>query len=223
MTAVTSVAFRCPCCGAAFHSTVCPAANTLGPTTTDFFAMSAGVQSIHHQVHTCPECGYTFQEMEDGELQEEVRGFVLDVISPRLEGGEVSSCMKFEFLALIDEFLGSGYYSLGMTYLQAAWACYDMGHHESERHYRAVAVEYLREALETGDLERDILYLVPYLIAEQYRRIGDAGSAREWYDRLLGMDQGHPDRDFFEYMAVQQRDDPKEFMGEVIHEGPTIR
>jgi len=81
-----------------------------------------------------------------------------------------------------------------------------------------MAIEYF--IMETGSktADQDLAYLVPYLLGEQYRRIKEENEAIRWYDLVLGMDQDHPDRDFFVTLATQQKLDPKEFMGDIIHE-----
>lgn len=220
MTSVARVGFDCPCCGEHFESTIRKSASTPGLTTTDFFTMEAGEQSVHHQVHTCPHCGFSFEEMEEGELRDDVRRFVREVITPQLPEGELPSWKKFEFLALIDECLGSGFYTLAMLYLHAAWCCYDLKQEELEKHYRKMAIEYFIMEMEPGTVDQDLIYLIPYLLAEQYRRIGEEDEAARWYDRVMDRDEDHPDRGFFMTLAAQQKLSPKEFMGEIIHEEP---
>jgi uncharacterized protein (DUF2225 family) len=180
--------------------------------------MAAGEQSIHYQVHTCSYCGFSCEEIEDDELSDEVRRFVRDNITPRIPAGEIPSWTKFEFLALIDERVGSDPYSLGMLYLHAAWCCYDLKHSEGETHFRKVTIEYLTRAFEPGGMDEDVLYMIPYLIGEQYRRLGERRKAIEWFERVIEMEEEHPDRDFFNSLALQQTIDPKEFMGDVIHQ-----
>ena len=126
--------------------------------------------------------------------------------------------MKFEFMALIDENVGSDPYSLGMIYLHAAWCCYDLKHSEAEDRYREAVVYYLTNAFESGELDEELLYMVPYLIGEQHRRIGNRSDAIQWYERVIEMEQEHPDRDFFVSLALQQTLDPKDLMGEIIHQ-----
>ena len=219
MTSISSFEFTCPCCGEHFQSAVRTSAATPGLTTTDFFTMAAGEQSIHYQVQTCPHCGFSFEELEEGELRDDVRNFVQDVITPQLpEGEEISSWQKYEFLALIDENLGAEPYSLGMLYLHAAWCCYDLKHGECEKHYRKIAIEYFLKEVGSGDMDEDLTYLVPYLLAEQYRRTENEVEAAKWYDYVQEMDVDHPDRGFFMTLAAQQNLSPKEFMGEIIHE-----
>jgi tetratricopeptide (TPR) repeat protein len=180
--------------------------------------MTAGEQSIHFQVHACPHCGFSYEEMEEGELRDDVRRFVQKVITPQLPEGAIPSWKKYEYLALIDESLGAGFYSLGMLYLHSAWCCYDLKEIELEKHYRKLAIEYF--IMETGSRSRDqdLIYLVPYLLGEQYRRIGEMKEAARWYDMVMEMDQEHPDSGFFMTLAAQQKFSPKEFMGEIIHE-----
>lgn len=211
--------FHCPCCSQEFQSRVNSLSHTPGLTTTDFFTMSAAEESIHYQVHTCPHCGYSFEEMEEGELRDDVRRFVREVITPQLSSyEEIPPCKKFEFLALIDEILGAGPYSVGMMYLHAAWCCFDKNLKESEKFYRERAIyQFLRE-IESGDMDEDLIYLLPYLLAEQYRRTGNTEEAARWYDLVLEMDLDHPDRDLFMTLAAQQKLDPKDYMGEIIHE-----
>ena len=220
MTSTATVEFHCPCCHEYYEDTVRKRVDTPGLTTTDFFTMSAGGQSIHHQVHTCPHCGFSREELEEGELMEDVRGFVREVITPQLPEEEIPSWKKFEFLAIIDENLGAGPYSLGMLYLHAAWCCYDLKEKEWEKHYRKMAIEYFIMEIGSKAMDEDLIYLVPYLLGEQYRRNGEREEAARWYDLIMEMDVDHPDKGFFMTLAAQQKLDPKEFMGEIIHEEP---
>ena len=219
MTSKTAFEFTCPCCGEHFQSDVRTSVVTPGFTTTDFFTMAAGEQSIHYQVHTCTNCGFTCEEPEDGELREDVRDFVREVITPQIpEGEEIPSWKKYEFLALIDEYLGAGPYSLGMLYLQAAWCCYDLKQGECEGNYREKAIQYFLDEIGSGNMDDDLTYLLPYLLAEQYRRTGNEEEASRWYNWIIEMGEEHPDRGLFMTLAAQQNIDPKEFMGEIIHE-----
>ncbi|MGD8353643.1 MAG: DUF2225 domain-containing protein [Pseudomonadota bacterium] len=220
MAPLSNVELNCPCCGGIYRSDILEPGTTPGPTTTDFFSMSAGEQPIHYQVHTCPFCGYSFEEMEEGEIRDDVRRFVSEVITPQLSGEELPSWKKFEFLALIDEVLGAGFYMVGMMYLHAAWCCYDLNYADGEKYYRERAIyQFLRE-LESDTVDQDLVYLIPYLLAEQYRRTGQSEEARRWYDRVMELDDSHPDSGFFMTLAAQQKLDPKEYMGEIIHEEP---
>jgi len=220
MNSETTFEFDCPCCGEHYEFTICTSAGTPGLTTTDFFTMSAGGQSIHDQVHTCPHCGFSCEEMEEGELRDDVRRFVREVITPQLPEGEIPSWKKYEFLALIDDSLGSGHYSLAMLYLQAAWCCYDLNQKECEKHYRKRAIYHFLSEVESEDMDEELIYLVPYLLAEQYRRTGEEEEAAKWYGLVMEMDMDHPDKGFFMTLAAQQNLEPKEFMGEIIHEEP---
>lgn len=218
MTTIAEVTLHCPCCDRDFISYQCSPANSLGPTTTDFFDMAAGEQPIHYQVQTCTHCGFTCEEMESGELSEDVKKFVADKITPRLTGGDIPSWTKFEFLALIDESVGSDPYSLGMIYLHAAWCALDLKRTEAEAHFRKESIRYFETAFSPESLDRELLYLIPYLIAEQYRRTGDDESALQWYGFVLEMGEDHPDKDFFTALAASQSSDPKDFMGDIIHQ-----
>jgi uncharacterized protein (DUF2225 family) len=219
MTSLATIHFHCPCCHEDYECGVPTSTGTPGLTTTDFFTMSAGGQTIHHQVYTCPHCGFSCEEMEEGEVRDDVVRFVREVITPQLpEGEEIPSWKKFEFLALIDEILGANPYSVGMMYLHAAWCSYDLKHGETEKFYRERAIyQFLRE-LESEDVDRDLIYLLPYLLAEQFRRTGNKEEAARWYDRVMEMDEDHPDQGLFMTLAAQQKLDPREFMGEIIHE-----
>lgn len=218
MTTVDTVTFNCSCCGQEFISRHCPSTNSFGPTTTDFFDMAAGDQPIHYQVHTCTHCGFSCEEMEQEELSDEVKKFVAENITPRLTGEEIPSWTKFEFLALIDESVGSDPYSLGMIYLHAAWCAMDLKRTEAETHFRKETIRLLEKAFSPENLDHELLYLVPYIIAEQYRRTGDEQSASQWYGYIIEMDEEHPDREFFVALATSQSTDPKELMGDIIHQ-----
>jgi hypothetical protein len=180
--------------------------------------MAAGEQSIHYQVHTCTNCGFTSEGIEDDDLSDDVKLFVRENITPLLPEDDIPSWTKFEFMALIDENIGSDPYSLGMIYLHAAWCCYDFKHSEAEIRYRDKVIHYLTEAFKSGELDEDLLYMVPYLIGEQHRRVGNISDAIQWYEHVVDMEKENPDRDFFLSLALQQTIDPKEFMGEIIHQ-----
>jgi len=182
--------------------------------------MAAGKQSIHQQIHTCVHCGFSFEKMEDGELRYDVKRFVGEFITPQLTEDEIPSWKKFEFMALIEERLDSESYSAGMLYLHAAWCSYDMEQKEIEKYYRRKVIEQFDRLISSEAMDRDLVYLVPYLLAEQYRRIEDKAGAAMWFDRVIKMDEEHTDRDFFIALAVQQKLHPKEYMGEIIHERP---
>jgi uncharacterized protein (DUF2225 family) len=218
MTTIATIEFDCPCCGEHFETTTCTSTNNLGPTTTDLFAMAAGEQPIHHQVHTCPHCGFSCQDMEEGILDDEVKNFVAEVITPQLPDGPVPSWQKFTFVAQIDESVGADHYSLGMLYLHAAWCCYDLEHEKHEASCRLKAIEHLTLLMGDEELDDELKYVVPYLIAEQFRRIDDPESARQWYETVTKMTDEHPDRDLFVALAMQQMTDPKDTMGEVMHQ-----
>ena len=221
MSSLSEFDFVCPCCRENFRSAVRKSAATPGLTTTDFFTMAAGEQSIHYQVQTCTNCGFSYEEEEEGELMDDVRRFVQEVITPQIpEDGVIPSWKKYEFLALIDENLGAGAYSLGMLYLHAAWCCYDLQEREPEGACREKAILYFLKEIESGDMDEELVYLVPYLLAEQYRRTGNEEEAAKWYNWVIEMDEDHPDRGLFMTLAAQQSLDPKEFMGEIIHEEP---
>ena len=217
MITVAEIQFDCPCCRKRFPSTTSTFRNILGPTTTDFFAMAAGEQYIHHGVHTCPSCGYTFEGDDPGQVNEEVRLFVREKITPLLPGGDIPSWRRYELLATIDEALGGDFYSLAMYYLQAAWCCYDLKMPVEEARFRRKAIEFFRKAWRPRTMDWELIYLVPYLVAEQYRRIGDLRKAREWYDRVINLEEEHPDRKLFVSLALQQKSEPKELMGEIMH------
>ncbi len=217
MITITKICHDCPCCGQHFRSTTCTFKNILGPTTTDFFSKAAGEQYIHHLVHTCTFCGYSFEEPDKGEVSDHVKAFVREKITPQLKGGDVPSWRKFEYLAMIDEELGADTYSLGMHYLQAAWCCHDLEDPEEEERYRAMAIKHLSKAFKPSTMDRELLFFIPYLVAEQYRRIGNVKKANQWYDKVIKMDEEHPDRDFFVSLAIHQKDNPVEFMDDIMH------
>lgn len=219
MSSLTESDFMCLCCGEYYKSSVLTSDSTPGYTTTDFFTMAAGEQSIHYQVQTCPHCGYTCEEQEEGELRDDVRRFIREVITPQIQGeDEIPSWKKYEYLALIDEYLGAGSYSLGMLYLHAAWCCYELKLVECEKSYRKKAIPYFLQEIRSGNMDEDLIYLVPYLLAEQYRRTDNEEEASIWYRWVIEMNEDHPDRGLFMTLAAQQNLDPKEFMGEIIHE-----
>jgi uncharacterized protein (DUF2225 family) len=107
-----------------------------------------------------------------------------------------------------------------MLYLQAAWCCYDLNQKECEKHYRKRAIYHFLSEVESEDMDEELIYLVPYLLAEQYRRTGEEEEAAKWYGLVMEMDMDHPDKGFFMTLAAQQNLEPKEFMGEIIHEEP---
>ena len=221
MTTLREVRFRCPVCERNFTSREVVAINGFGGKRTDFHLRASGEQPTQFLVHACPNCGYAGRSelfADDVPPPPEIVERVWTELTPHLTGAALSGSEKFELAAKVAIWTGTSACELGDLYLRASWCCVDEGDIEAERYFRRLAAWSFESALEGWDgvnsTDRAVL---TYLVGELWRRIGDDGMAREWYDRVSSEARG-ADQQWLIRLAKQQKEDPRDwFAGEMIH------
>jgi len=212
VTTLVPIEVTCLCCGVTFDSQKVTHTNNFGPVTTDTFEMAVGEQPIRFLVYTCPGCGYTKASAENGSMDQETRQIVEERITPKLDGMEISSSRKWEFLAILKEAKGLSDFAVGSLYLRAVWCSSLDGQKADELKYRRKVIEYFQKAFEKEGVMENRFYWTAYLVGEMYRRLGDGLNARIWFDRVIAMNYKHPDRAFWVKWATQQKTEPMEYM-----------
>lgn len=219
MTSAREVEVTCPCCGAAFNAPELMSTNTFGGRTTDLHAKAVGFDPIVFMVGTCPQCGYTDYSHNlikgDITLTDDLKRRVFDELTPHLPVEQrINPALCYEFLAKIAQWRGTDPLKIGDLYLRAAWCCQDYGQQQGEHSNRLAAIAYYKRWLDHTPLRDEEYFVITYLVGELYRRVGNADSAREWFDRVLdgvGAEAGEKLQRIAE-LARQQRDDPKEML-----------
>jgi uncharacterized protein len=210
--------------------------NFLGAKTTDLRQRASGFQHIWYEIHICPKCGYSGQwkDFESERVDENLRRFVFDNITPYLEvkiqaykycvpGTQgkryqavirkwVFSGQGYEFAAKLAEWRGASAWSIAWLFLKAAWCCVDFSKPEEERAYRTKAITFLEKAFQSGETAAADTLTCLYLIAENYRRIGQKEKASEWYDRTIEFGSRQSGSERLRALAAAQRDNPQEII-----------
>jgi uncharacterized protein (DUF2225 family) len=220
MTTIIPQDLTCPGCDATFETRSVASTNSFGPRTTDFCQYAGGAQPLPFQVHTCPQCGFSGYEGDfaDSALDPAVIGLIRERLAPLVAEARGDAARRFEFAAMIADWRGDTPFDIGWLYLKAAWCCQmsraDGGMTEAERGYREKAIASFATAVEQLLAPSDALLSCVYLVGEQYRRLGRPEQAAIWFDRVVATaSDGVGDRRLAE-LAVQQRDQPREFFDE---------
>lgn len=206
-------------------------ANIAEPTkmdhiSTEFRRYRDGVKPLHFEMHTCPFCGLTgniarFVDRSVPPVNDGLRAFLAEHILPvvRNDHSWMSfSGERFELLARIMEYEGVEPQMIGLQYLKAAWCAKDL-FHKKEPQFRMRVVEFFQKALETASGESPALSpmrkaVMKYMIAEQYRRVGNCAAATEWYEQVQN---GVSADALLAELAEQQKSNPQEFLTDKQH------
>ena len=186
MTTVQEQKLTCPLCGNVFSSQIVISTNSFGRLHSDLYKEAEGVQPVCLFVHTCGNCGYSGYEgdFQPQEFTEVFRDLVAGNITPEVKGRKLEAAGKFYLAALCAEWRGVPPETLARIYHMGAWCCRTRGEKEKEDFYLRRAAEYFEMALECGGARGEDAALFTYLVGDLYRRLGDAGKAREWYNRV---------------------------------------
>jgi uncharacterized protein len=96
--------------------------------------------------------------------------------------------------------------------LRAAWCCVDEGDVEAERFFRRKAAWAFEEALHAWDgVAREERAVLTYLVGELWRRVGDQGAARQWFNRVPNEIVDQSIQRWIAEAATQQRIRPLEW------------
>jgi uncharacterized protein len=213
MTWLVAIKLKCPCCKKRFKTGALASWNNCGRKSTDLHERAHGLQPLPHFIHSCPQCHYTAHEegFKSRNIDKELRDWVLENLQPHTVGEWVPGQVRYGCAAKIATYKNQSNFVIADLYLKAAWCCDDAGEKEQEKFYRSKAIEYHAKAFEGKEVTQPHLVMSAYLVAENYRRIGNPQEARLWFDRAIEMAEQDPALAECLKLAIQQRDNPKEF------------
>lgn len=209
MTTFRKINISCPCCEHQFQTEALTSTNTFGPRFTDLHVQAVGFQPLLIIINTCPQCGFSgyLKDFEEP-LSADIKAHIRQELTPRVES--VDAPRSYEFAARIKTWQEAPALQIGDLYLRAAWCCMDAGDTEREAEYRRLTIQYFLQALEQGQVRADDEPTVTYLVGELYRRIGQTGEARLWFNKVIARAAEDPEWQEMEWLATQQRDDPQD-------------
>jgi uncharacterized protein len=220
MTTLHQIVLRCPVCERRFLSQAVVSTNSFGGKRTDFHERAAGTQPLPYLVHTCNRCGYTGAERdfsEEAEVTPVLREHVWNELAPVVRRPPMVAMLgseKYEAAAKVAEWQGLEPRHVADLLLRAAWCCVDEGDIEAERFFRRKAAWAFEEALNAWDgVAREERAVLTYLVGELWRRVGDGGSARDWFNRVPNEIVDQSTQQWVLDAAAQQRAAPREWFG----------
>ena len=217
MTTLCQIQLRCPVCATGFCSQAVVKTNSFGGKRTDFHERAAGTQPLPYLVHTCNRCGYTGAERdftEEAEVTPVLREHVWNELAPAIAKTPMTGSEKYEAAAKVAEWQGLEPRHVADLLLRAAWCCVDEGDIEAERFFRRKAAWAFEEALNAWDgVAREERAVLTYLVGELWRRVGDTGTARDWFNRVPNEIVDQSTQQWVLDAARQQRDCPREWFG----------
>lgn len=220
MTTLQQIELQCPVCETRFRSQAVISTNSFGGKRTDFHERAAGTQPLPYLVHMCDQCGYTGAERdftEEADVTSMVREHVWTELAPALtlpRPGAILGSEKYEAAAKVAEWQALEPRHVADLLLRAAWCCVDEGDVEAERFFRRKAAWAFEHALDAFDgVAREERAVLTYLVGELWRRVGDAATARAWFDRVPGEVIDPTTQQWVLDASRQQRDSPREWFG----------
>ena len=217
MTTLQQIELRCPICDTRFRSQAVVSTNSFGGKRTDFHERAAGTQPLPYLIHTCVRCGYSGAERDftdEADVSPTLREMVLSELAPTVTTGTLTGSEKYEAAAKVAEWQGMEPRHVADLMLRAAWCCVDEGDIEAERFYRRKAAWKFQEALDSFDgVPREERAVLTYLVGELWRRIGDARTACEWFDRVETEIVDTSTQQWILDASRQQRECPREWFG----------
>jgi uncharacterized protein len=217
MTTMMRIDLTCPNCGNEFSTETWASTNTFGGKTTDFRSLASGMQTLALEIHTCEVCGYTGggSQFEESKVTKKVSELINERLTPLVQDERNLPWRRYEYAAWIADWEGRPPDVIAWYYLKGAWCCADdrvEGEGDSETYYRRMAIDYFRRAVDGGSLDPGELAVDTYLIGEEYRRVGEAGSAAPWLDSAVERASEVPGLDWLRDLARQQKADPQELL-----------
>ena len=217
MTTLQQIELRCPICDTRFRSQAVVSTNSFGGKRTDFHERAAGTQPLPYLIHTCVKCGYSGAERdftEEADVSPTLREMVWNQLAPVVWTGNLCGSEKYEAAAKVAEWQGLEPRHVADLMLRAAWCCVDEGDIEAERYFRRKAAWKFQEALDAFDgVPREERAVLTYLVGELWRRIGDAKTACDWFERVDQEIQDPATQQWIIDAARQQKECPREWFG----------
>jgi uncharacterized protein len=216
MTTLRQIELRCPVCDNEFKSQSVVSTNAFGGKRTDFHERAAGTQPLAYLIHMCSECGYSGGEA-DFTAPTEVSPILKQQVLKELGALRVSPICgseKYEAAAKVAEWQGMEARHIADLLLRAGWCCVDEGDVEAERYFRRHAAWKFEEALASYDaVPQEERAILTYLVGELWRRIGDAGQAKMWFESVAGEVVDLQNQQWVVDAAEQQKLNPREWFG----------
>jgi uncharacterized protein (DUF2225 family) len=217
MTTLQYIELRCPICDTQFRSQAVVSTNSFGGKRTDFHERAAGAQPLPFFVHMCSRCGYSGSERDfsdEAEVSPFLKEHVWNELAPTLAVGGVTGSEKYEAAAKVADWQSMEPRHVADLLLRAAWCCVDEVDTEAERFFRRKAAWSFERALGTYDgVPREERAVLTYLVGELWRRIGDTGKAKLWFNRVSEEIVDSQSQQWIVDAARQQRDCPREWFG----------
>jgi hypothetical protein len=217
MTTLQQIELTCPVCETHFRSQAVVSTNSFGGKRTDFHERAAGTQPLPYLVHMCNRCGYTGAERdftEEADVSPTLREQVWSELAPQIAKPAVLGSEKYEAAAKVAEWQGMEPRHVADLLLRAAWCCVDEGDIEAERFFRRKAAWAFERALDGFDgVAQEERAVLTYLVGELWRRVGDGGRARQWFDQVPQEVADPSTQQWVIDAARQQRDCPREWFG----------
>jgi len=184
MTIVNDIDRVCPLCKNEFLSYVVVSTSRSG-IESDFHPLGPESWAIKDYVYICPECLYAAYHNKEI-ITEKIQTIftkkksLLKKLIP-----EVKPSIKYYLCAKILEWSDQSKYSIGWTYLRAAWMARDEKNKSLEKKFRKKAVNFFREALETNDLPRVEIVPTTYIVGELNRILKNFDEAIVYFEKIL--------------------------------------
>ena len=136
-------------------------------------------------------------------------------LTPRADLGHADAAVRYEHLAQIERWRGSGPLREGDAFLRAAWLHGDKRDGAGvadERRCRTRAVACYGQAVaeRTWFQRREDLCVIGYLVGECQRRLGDATEAQRWFEQAVAWSSGLQHMQDLVALAERQARDPRD-------------
>jgi len=181
MTTFQQEDIRCPVCDEEFKAVRITSCGGRGQDT-DLRPHFWGFDPLPHFVWTCPTCGVSAYSDEFTQLASAVRGWIRKGHLGRPQSKAASR--RYTLAARCYERAAAPALKVAFLYLRASWCARKEGDMAAERLSQRRAVEYFRQALETGEANAEEQSQVLYLLGELSRRLGDFEAALSYFDQV---------------------------------------
>ena len=186
MTTIDERSFTCPVDGREFADQVVMSTNQMGQQT-DFKPLVGGLFPFPFYVHACPSCGFAgYEDDFDREYPEEFKRWAKSELAPELASGPLTGALKYILAARCALKMGKAKKDAADLFLRGAWCAQEEELAALEMRCRREAASLFEEALASREIAPEERAVVTYLVGELHRRLGDAQTARAWFDAVPG-------------------------------------
>lgn len=182
------IMIKCPCCGWKFLGKLTrdyqPRPIITG-RSTDFRPLAENYSFLLNRIEACVKCGFAYEvdDFEEQNLSKDLKEKIKSASQER-EDKELTPQEKCSFYAKTLFMLDAPVMEVAGAYLHASWACAVSNDVAGATENRREAVKYFVSALKNSKLPNNDKAKFTYLVGELYRRIGEVGTARRWFNRV---------------------------------------